>query len=332
MSSLHQFDWQSDCAIKADGAAGAAQTELPPTAVENITTYLRLVVALEQSVYAQNQAIDQIQEKIGNLGLRRQFSRPEMPPLTPLFQGAGDGLSVCGLGALIGALVGTLWGSFLIGILAGAAIAWTLVLIYTAVGNHASNRELEAGYRQRYLDYKRAVADDNTRVKREIQERAGLMAALEKMEEQRQETAGVLRSFYDKDVIFPKYRNLAAVCGLYESFASGRCSALTGVDGAYRELEEKARTKGSYARLDTAISHLEQIKESQHTFYETIQEGNRMTQALVEEALRQQPEKAPQYARIKANNREAASWLTGAGGWLSEWEKSRASEAWTEKS
>ena len=50
-----------------------------------------------------------------------------------------------------------------------------------------------------------------------------------------------LQKIYDKNIIFPKYRNLTMVCSLYEYICAGRFTELEGPNGAYNCLETEIR-------------------------------------------------------------------------------------------
>lgn len=87
-------------------------------------------------------------------------------------------------------------------------------------------------------------------------------------------TKAALRQVYEKDIIYPKYRNFIAVCSLYEYLASGRCSCLEGHEGAYNIYESELRQDLILIKLDVVISQLEDIKKNQFTLYQKMCEIN----------------------------------------------------------
>ena len=81
-----------------------------------------------------------------------------------------------------------------------------------------------------------------------------------------------LDKLYAVDIIFPKYRNIFAVCSLYEYLASGRCSTLEGHEGAYNIYESELRQELILIKLDVVISQLENIKQNQYMLYKEMKE------------------------------------------------------------
>lgn len=309
--------------------APKAEAQSPAQPVENAketTEYLGRVVHLEQTVYALDRAIDQIQGKIQKMGHRLNFQKPVLPGEVELFYDCLDGFgTMIGAGAFVGGAIGLFTGGLLKGIIWGGVIMAIVHLVLTGATNSNTNRERQAQYAEEKKAYDNAVAADNARVEEEIRERTKLIALLDGMKEKRQETADLLELFYQQDLIYPKYRNLVAVCSFYEYFMSGRCFALAGANGAYNKFEEEARMERICTKLDVVVSRLEDIKANQYTLYDAIQEGNRMTHSLVEESYKQSQlaettaqnaALTAQYAEITANNTEAAAWI-GAATYLS---------------
>lgn len=83
-----------------------------------------------------------------------------------------------------------------------------------------------------------------------------------------------LQTIYQKNFIFPKYRNLVMVCSLYEYICAGRCTELEGHEGAYNILETEIRLDRIISQLDKVIAQLEQIKQNQFMLYSAVQECN----------------------------------------------------------
>ncbi len=83
-------------------------------------------------------------------------------------------------------------------------------------------------------------------------------------------TKVALNKVYDKDILYPKYRNFIAVCSLYEYLSSGRCSCLEGHEGAYNLYESELRQDLILVKLDIVISQLEDIKKNQYTLYQKM--------------------------------------------------------------
>lgn len=89
------------------------------------------------------------------------------------------------------------------------------------------------------------------------------------------ETKETLQNLYELNVIFPKYRNLIAISTIYEYFASGRCTELTGANGAYNLYESELRQNLIIGKLENIRNNLEQIKDNQYILYNEMSKANR---------------------------------------------------------
>lgn len=87
------------------------------------------------------------------------------------------------------------------------------------------------------------------------------------------ETERLLKAYYDKGVIFEKYRNLVAMTTMYEYFASGRCAELEGPNGAYNLYEQETRQNIIITNLQDINQHLSDIKNNQFVLYQAMNEG-----------------------------------------------------------
>lgn len=87
------------------------------------------------------------------------------------------------------------------------------------------------------------------------------------------ETERILKSYYDKDIIFGKYRNLVAMTTMYEYFASGRCTELEGPNGAYNLFEQETRQNVIITNLQDINQHLGDIKNNQYVLYQAMNQG-----------------------------------------------------------
>ena len=102
----------------------------------------------------------------------------------------------------------------------------------------------------------------------------------EKLSEPLAQTRQVLEKLYTSDVIFPKYKNMVAICTIYEYFAAGRCTTLVGADGAYNLYESELRQNLIIGKLDTIISQLEEIKQNQYILYTELKKTNSITSSI----------------------------------------------------
>lgn len=79
---------------------------------------------------------------------------------------------------------------------------------------------------------------------------------------------------YATDIIFGKYRDLAAITSFYEYLLSGRCETLDGVNGCYNVYESELRANIIINKLDAIGDSLEQIKGNQYMLYSQLSQIN----------------------------------------------------------
>lgn len=86
----------------------------------------------------------------------------------------------------------------------------------------------------------------------------------------------LLDKVYSKNIIFPKYRNFAAIAQIYEYLLSGRCDQLEGPYGAYNLYESELRQNIIIDRLDEIIYQLGRLNGTMNTICGAIQETNNL--------------------------------------------------------
>lgn len=122
-----------------------------------------------------------------------------------------------------------------------------------------------------------AKKNNNALKEKAIIEKALTENALKQIDEALEDTSETMVEVCENDVIHYNYRNdLAALTAFYEYIDMGRCSELTGVNGAYNLYESEKRMDKIITQLDTVISNLEDIKRNQYFLYCTVQ--NMITQ------------------------------------------------------
>ena len=92
------------------------------------------------------------------------------------------------------------------------------------------------------------------------------------IDQQKEEISDTLKTAYDTDIIYPKYRSLIPVTMFCEYIASGRCTALQGHEGAYNIYENESRLNLIITKLDNVVSSLNNIQNNQHLLYTGINE------------------------------------------------------------
>lgn len=123
-------------------------------------------------------------------------------------------------------------------------------------------------------------ADVNQR-KAEITERLGTyilyqetLKEIQQTEELYAQSYACLQSLYSCGVVYEKYRNPVALASFYDYLAAGRCTTLSGADGAYNIFENEVRLDRIVTKLDVVIKQLEQIKDNQYALYSEMSKMN----------------------------------------------------------
>lgn len=117
------------------------------------------------------------------------------------------------------------------------------------------------------------ISAHNEKFRSDSLEKASLIkAALVEEEQHLANTKKILQGFYDKDIIFIKYRSLVAISAILEYMISGRCVTLP---EAYNKYEEELRQAIIIDKLDIVIDRLEKIERSQYMLYDAIMIANK---------------------------------------------------------
>lgn len=82
------------------------------------------------------------------------------------------------------------------------------------------------------------------------------------------------REFESLNIVFPKYLDILALSTIYEYILVGRCTGLTGPNGAYNLYESELRQNIIISKLDVVIEKLEDIKQNQYMAYQMLSDIN----------------------------------------------------------
>lgn len=130
--------------------------------------------------------------------------------------------------------------------------------------------------------------------------------------------SNTLTEMYSQNLIFPKYHTLPAIASFYEYFVTGRCSELSGPNGAYNLYESELRHNLILDKLDLILSKPDSIRQNQYVLYEEVRktaqvlpqislEVQRMVNATTE--ISSSTAIASQCAEAAAKNSEALKYL-----------------------
>lgn len=257
--------------------------------------YLNQVRELESTLYTQKRLIVHLQAQASKLGNQRRIEKPSMVSSNSYYDAADlDNLSSHFIsGCLIAVLYVLLWlfipplrgivnyfkeeGSYM-----GAALVFIpavlLIPIHMVFASKRcakkAKKQATARNQQELKEYSDAKIADQSRVQRELRVKEQLNREIQQVEQQMQKTERVLNQYYSLNIIHPKYRSLVPVSSFCEYFETGRCSQLTGHEGAYNIYEQEIRMNLIATKLDVVISKLDEIRENQYTLYQAIRQCN----------------------------------------------------------
>lgn len=268
--------------------------------VDTLKEYLSIVMDMEQSIYLQENLLSNIDGEIEQLRTPKQFNTPVKPiePMYPepehhsffffLFFALALPFMEPLLG--IGLLISTGIAADFLGVsfLAVVPTAYILGVIYYQSSKQKKEKvSIEVEYQthmQEYYSQVKRYEKDVAKIQRQREqdevERKAKSFFLEKQKEQVKQGLSLskkhLQSIYDKNIVFPKYRNLVMICSLYEYICAGRFTELEGPNGAYNCLETEIRMDRIVTQLNQIIDRLDVIRQNQFMLFSAIQSSNQV--------------------------------------------------------
>lgn len=254
--------------------------------------YFGIIVDMEKNLHVQQNVIKLLTEKIESLCIKRKISEPNKIVLDNGY------LEIFRCSILMGIIGGPIvW--LIIGILLDVLNLFRMPINFATVcgfilgisilcfvlcrsGQKAMNNEKQREYDEKYKNYLNECDKEKKRLRKESQIRDSLNLEKEKMCKRSNETYENLRRLYSKEICYSKYRNLIAVCSIYEYLESGRCFSLTGKEGAYNLFESEIRADLIILKLDKILESLKDIAQNQNKLYNVINDSNKKTQELLD--------------------------------------------------
>lgn len=270
---------------------------------EELKEYLGIIVDMEKSIYLQKNLLTDIGYKIEKLKVPKIISDPAEPhmpkyPVEPKYSkphsAVGIGCCsvflfycVCAVGFVVARTL-----EFEVLVIVFPLIIPALWLFRCLSQNKKSKEEYYLGLDQIKQNYQISMEQYHTQManhhaiiienqhKRQQDEADRNAKVIFLQNQQKEVEKGLaesesrLQRIYEKNIIFPKYRNLVMVCSLYEYICAGRCTELEGHEGAYNILEAEIRLDRIISQLDLVVTNLEQIKRNQFMLYSAVQESN----------------------------------------------------------
>ncbi|MGM9591442.1 MAG: hypothetical protein ACI3VK_01835 [Oscillospiraceae bacterium] len=249
----------------------------------SLKEYVRVLYELESSIFQQRNLIQKLEQQMASL---------PQEPKEPNEKGDGSGsiaivmilLEIVSWCVIFFTQIGWGW-KVLIGLFAVSGISGVIAGVSGYNADDARRYQARIDYQNQMQAYTASLPFAN-----EMQKDLPVLKSKIKDSEL------LLRSAYEQNIIFPKYRNFVAVSSIYEYLSSGRCDTLEGPNGAYNIFEQESRLDRIIIRLDDVIANLGRIQNNQFMLYSAIQQSNRNTESLYQ---------AVQDARISMENNAA---------------------------
>ena len=287
---------------------------------ETLMTYLRNIISLEQAVYVETNVTKRLRGGRAGVDTRRHAVKEPVKPPKHVGVDWDSWLLITVFGtpifAIAGALLWLIYGDdffsrgLLIMIAVGIVIGIGIVTVHFVSESRKEDRKNHEAYQIACKQYPIKLEKENRRYQLALEKADYLDRLIKAEQEKLTETQRVLQQLYDRGLLYSKYRNVVAVCSIYEYFESGRCTELTGPDGAYNKFDTELQFRRIEGKLDTVIQKLDEVRTSQEMLCSMVEAGNRLTGELIgktSESIRLQEYSAEQSAIAAYNTAQAAN-------------------------
>lgn len=249
---------------------------------QELKDYLFHVRDLELSCYKQRQFIDRLydlanQAENPNLSQRVIYKKQEK-----LTDEIGMTLSFT-----LFSIPWCIVGSFFFGGLLAAPLLLLIVSIGTIIWRIFDRKKvkksnLEAHKANSEIEKENQTIKSNAAVQLRM-----INSQIAKIRESLRSTEQTLERFYAKNVVYQKYRGLVPITMFCEYMDSGRCTGLSGHEGAYNIYENEIRLNIIIVKLDNIIRRLDEIRDNQYMLANMLQQTNRELGQLSKTAVAQ---------------------------------------------
>lgn len=291
--------------------------------------YLRNVKNLEVSCYQQQKVIERLKEQPNKImrdiaALQNSEKPPEKPSLliTDIFMG----IIVCipyGLYGLIwGAIVGfilrfvvkaiknepvKIWPFIMWGAIIGFVVVFLIFLIHVII----DGRKKKSEYPEQVQDFKKKQEVNKSIITRKQKQLSDIPKEILACEQKYADTKLLLDEYYKLGYVYPNYRGIVPICTIYQYFDSGRCTALTGHEGAYNLYESELRMNMILGKLDTILEKLDEISNNQLVLAQELRRSNEKIEGISYslDQIEESTALAQYYSGVTVANTTYLAWL-----------------------
>lgn len=237
--------------------------------------FLKRANNLEKARYTLSEIYSRIQNQISFLGIPKSITSPEKEEHTLASAGVSFFLLlIIAMGFALSRASSDMNIAFLAEIVVIAVFIIPIILCCRSIAKvRKRNRKKEEKYLQQVASDKERVTIEEKQIQELKEQQNSISAKINEVSEQ-------LNRLYGLGMVYKKYCNFVAVATMIEYFESGRCTQLTGPDGAYNLYEKELFDRIIIGKLDQILDNLEIIRDSQYTLYEAITEATETCKSI----------------------------------------------------
>lgn len=317
-----------ELALENDSKSASEEDKLSK---KDLLTYLKIGAELESNKLGLTNSLTELDnlDKKNHDEIIKPIEKSEKPTLKGERKGAGGGLKMFAVGlgyVLIRFIViveiiamcivhlvfhhkgGTFYDTFiypLVWVFGIYAVIFAVCVIADSIYSHFKGGN---NYKKNLKKYN----DDNKKADEENRNQIALYNSKKEIVDSRisavnkdlDDVEKTLKKYYDKDILYSKYRNLVAITTFIDYLESGRCKSLYGYTGCYNVYEQELRQNLIIGKLDQALDKLDQIRNTQYATYMAIQVSNTLQAAMLNTCNEMLVESKYQSAKLEAQNED----------------------------
>lgn len=268
--------------------------------IKKIKHYLEGAKNIEASAFTQKTIIHKLQDEVNSMDFRKkEFYKPYLQKKRPAIHSAGEFLKIVLKSFIIPLFIFIAWlypiattdklttkATFIFNCiltLAATAVITFLVISKKCAAVSSEYAKNKKRYEEEMKKYEDDIQAEEARLKSLNDKKDYIISQGRELVSGYNNTKSSLKQYYNScSLIYPKYHNMIAVTQILEYLDSGRCSCLTGPDGAYNLYESELRMNQIIGNLDLIVDSLEQIKTTQFMMYRELQKANDIAERIAQ--------------------------------------------------
>lgn len=262
----------------------------------NLKKGISILYDMELNNYMMTRTIQKLNNKISNMGYPRKIEEPRKGfTWTSIPECTGWGMIIGGIvGVFVSLVSGCVVGdgffdkiwqiivsAFKFGLIC-LAVGLLIGLIVGIVKKSIEASEVNERFNMEWKEYKRKIADDNSRVAFEKQQIVFLKRQRDELVRKRDESRRILNQFYIKMNIDKSYRNLVPIGYMAQFMKLGISTKLEGADGLYYLVLRELKADQLQYTLEEISNKLDVIIDKQSEIYRELVRTNKKCDNLIQ--------------------------------------------------